>query len=342
METIGPEIKVSIALATYNGGQYLREQLESIASQTELPSEVVISDDGSNDDTLKIVAAFSRQAPFDVRVLPRHDRLGFADNFLHAAEHCRNPVVMFCDQDDVWLPEKLAVSRRRLTSDNSLALIHSLSMVDGDLKPIGPLSQGITASAVYQPLELDPFLCAYGNTLTFRRELLSLRPRNARPPADERSLSHDTWIYTLAAALGRVTHLAESYILYRQHGENASNLDPRNRWQKLVDLGTFNVRHHNGMAQFKGQMAKIFEDISLSQPEWAQRAKVAAERYRQRRQDELERIHLYSAPSLQLRVSAFRSVHMARWSAPGPVKNKLFSSSKDFTLGVLKLGARVT
>jgi len=313
-------MEVSIALATYKGGKHLRQQLDSIAAQTELPAELVVSDDNSPDDTLAVLRDFAANAPFQVRILPPHERLGFSDNFLHAAEHCRSPLMMFCDQDDVWLPQKLAISRRRLLHDNSAIVLHTLTLTDMEMRPFGHLSQGIERTDTYEPLELEPYLCGYGNSMMFRSELLRLVPRALRPPCDGRVLSHDTWVYILAAALGRVSHMAESYVLYRQGG-NISQLDNRSRWRRLKDVATFDASGHSARAAFNGAMAAIFDGIG---------EKAAAERYRQRLRTALLRLDLFAAPSLRERLRCFREIAESR---PLP-------AAKNLVLGVMGLGFR--
>ena len=99
--------RISVAMATFNGERHLAAQLESIAQQTLAPHELVVSDDGSTDSTLEIVEAFERRAPFHVRIERNPTRLGFAANFLTAAERCEGELIAFADQDDVWLSTKL-------------------------------------------------------------------------------------------------------------------------------------------------------------------------------------------------------------------------------------------
>src|SRR5581483_5816839 len=101
-------MRISIAMATYNGGQFIREQLDSLSRQTFLPCELVVCDDGSTDHTLAIVETFAASAPFAVRIHRNKKRLGFGPNFLKAASLCDGEVIAFSDQDDVWLETKLA------------------------------------------------------------------------------------------------------------------------------------------------------------------------------------------------------------------------------------------
>src|SRR5438270_1073780 len=100
---------VSVAMATFNGERYLKTQLDTIARQSVLPTELVVSDDGSNDQTLSVVADFARSAPFQVTTVRNETRLGFADNFLQAARLCEGDAVAYADQDDFWLSHKLEV-----------------------------------------------------------------------------------------------------------------------------------------------------------------------------------------------------------------------------------------
>src|SRR5690242_8630981 len=101
-------VSFSIAMGTYNGATYLPAQLESLLNQDLAPLELVVGDDGSTDDTLAILKNFSVRAPFPVRITSNPKQLGYGENFLQAASRCTGDWVAFCDQDDVWLPSKLA------------------------------------------------------------------------------------------------------------------------------------------------------------------------------------------------------------------------------------------
>ena len=85
---------VSVVMATYNGERYLREQLQSLLDQTQVPEEVIISDDGSQDRTLEIINDFSKRAPFLTTILNNQQRLGYAENFLQAAKHAKSACVL--------------------------------------------------------------------------------------------------------------------------------------------------------------------------------------------------------------------------------------------------------
>src|SRR5437773_11189037 len=95
-------MNLSIALGTYNGAAYLKEQLESFAAQTRTPDELVISDDQSTDDTLRLIEEFVTTAAFPVRLSVNESNLGTAKNFEKAISLCRGDVIVLSDQDNVW------------------------------------------------------------------------------------------------------------------------------------------------------------------------------------------------------------------------------------------------
>ena len=180
---------VSIAMATYIR-RFLREQLESIAAQTLLPAELVICDDGSSDDTIAIIEDFASTAAFPVRPVQNDVRLGHGDNFLKAVSLCKSPYVSLCDQDDVWLPNKLSASLQRLTDDGSLICLHTATVTNQNLEPTGILRQCIKSDALLPALSIIPLPgLGWGMTMTFKRSLADLiepsrRPNSPWTPAD--------------------------------------------------------------------------------------------------------------------------------------------------------------
>jgi len=94
-------------MCTYNGAQHLPEQLESIARQTQPPSELIVCDDGSKDGTIALITEFSRKVTFRVRLFCNGRNLGPAKNFEQAIGLCEGEIIFLCDQDDVWEPCKI-------------------------------------------------------------------------------------------------------------------------------------------------------------------------------------------------------------------------------------------
>lgn len=336
---------ISVALATYNGAPFIAAQLDSIAAQTRLPAELVVSDDGSSDDTLAIVRAFALHAPFPVRIADKSERLGFGDNFLYAATQCQHDLVAFCDQDDVWLPEKLRIGAGRLEADNSLLSMHRLTLTNEALTPIDTWDQGITADRVWQPLEIDPW-SGWGNTMVFRRELATLLPAAARPrqPEANRPLTHDIWLYVLAAALGRVSHIAEPLILYRQHGGNALGMTKPGFGTRLRTMATVPVESYRERDRFFGALATNFDDLAdRAAGVIPSRARMAAARYRAKQARARLRARVHDDPRLRGRAAAFWHLYAARETSDGRAGflTSKTSIAKDIVLGVTGWGRHV-
>ncbi len=127
-------LSVSVAMATYNGAQHLRRQLDSLAVQSYAPAELVVVDDGSDDETLSIVAAFAKNSPFPVRVHRNETRLGYRGNFMRAANLCNSDLIAFCDQDDYWYPHKIAACVEQFSETDVLLVYHNTDIVTADGK----------------------------------------------------------------------------------------------------------------------------------------------------------------------------------------------------------------
>lgn len=330
---------VSVAMATYNGERYLAEQLASIAGQTLLPSELVVSDDGSTDATIEILETFARTAPFRVTLLRNDKNLGFSDNFLQAAEACQCSLIAFADQDDVWLPNKLRQGAARILHDDSLLSMHTLTVTDETLLPTGfHWDQGIAGDAVHPPLQLDPFGTGWGNTMMFRRAVVHFIGRQKRPPQPfhpSRPLSHDTWVYVISAALGGVSHLASALILYRQHASNASGQTKSRRRNKLASLISVPIIEYREHAIFDARMAELFLDASLQSSPFVSAAKEAAASYARRSAYWSSRVGVFDNKSFASRLQAYRDTNLLTRDAPLWFGSRM----KDLVLGVCGLGS---
>ncbi|NJC05049.1 hypothetical protein GGQ97_000842 [Sphingomonas kaistensis] len=331
-------MKLSVALATYNGAAFIAEQLASLAGQTRLPDELVISDDGSTDATLEIVKAFAAGAPFPVVIAPKSERLGFSDNFLFAAEQSSHQLIAFCDQDDVWLPRKLELGAGRVEADDSMLSLHTLTVTDELLRPTGfEWDQGIERDAVHQALELDPYATGWGNSMVFRRELLRLVPREVRPGQPNgrgKPLSHDTWIYMLAAAFGRVSWLKQPLLLYRQHGGAATvSARPPSR-RSLLGLAHVPIEEYRAQGLINGEMASLMAEAAQQPGPFQQAASLAAVRFGQRSEHWRARAAIFDAPSVGTRAAAYRSFHRDHAER----RHWVGAHVKDVVVGVLGLG----
>ncbi len=207
---------VSVAIATYQGERYLRQQLQSIAGQKLLPMEVVITDDQSSDATAQIAEEFARSAPFPVRFYRNETRLRYAENFMRAASLCRGELLAFCDQDDIWLENKLSTCVPPFQDPDVQLICHSAQTVSGE----GQLGYFFPHFKKTRKLPLgacDPLENRPGFAMIFRKDMLSVLSPEGRP---ERLIPHDHWVWFLASFTGKVVKMAEVVCHYRQHESN--------------------------------------------------------------------------------------------------------------------------
>lgn len=214
---------VSVALATYNGARYLREQLDSLATQTYLPTELVVTDDGSSDETLAVLAQFAAIAPFPVHVYRNPERLGYRANFMRAVGLCSGSLISFCDQDDVWRPENLERVVAGFDDPEVLLVFHNALLVKADRQPISSFYAAPPLVGCAPTLTLNPWMFAWGFMQTFRADLKNAMPewRQAQChlfPGEV--LGHDMFFFLLAASLGKVHYVDEMLTEYRQHDNN--------------------------------------------------------------------------------------------------------------------------
>lgn len=220
-------MKISVAMATYDGERFLVEQLESLAAQSRLPDELVVSDDCSSDRTLAVVEEFARSAPFPVSIFKNAKTLGYADNFLRAAQLCKGDWISFCDQDDVWMPGKLATIERytEISGRDVMLIAHSAAVVDEDLQGTTSRRPDIARFRVCRGSELPASWYVEGLAITFRGELVrDLSPSDRGPDGGKPMLplAHDVWVCRLARILGDIVLLPDSLCLYRRHSATAT------------------------------------------------------------------------------------------------------------------------
>src|SRR6476659_5783033 len=214
---------LSIALCTYNGTAYLKEQLESIAAQTRTPDELVISDDQSTDDTLRLIEEFAATAGFPVRLSVNESNLGTAKNSEKAISLCRGDVIVLSDQDDVWHSDKLESIERIFEAKPELSLVFSnAELVDETLRlsdetlferfQFNRGKQRLVKSGRTLDVQLRENL-VWGMTVAFRANLKEL----VLPISGAGPLIHDGWIVLLIAAVGEIDFINRPLLKYRQH-----------------------------------------------------------------------------------------------------------------------------
>lgn len=224
-------VKISVAMATYNGEKYIRQQLDTIASQTYLPCELVVCDDGSSDETINIIRDFSLTVPFPVYIFSNEVNLGFSNNFLKCASLCSGEWIAFCDQDDIWLPQKLESIKNVIeSSSKDLVLVyHAAELVNESLETLGRRLPVIYKDKFAPVASHSGFWFVGGCVMCFKSFLIkeidsNLRPRDNFQLNDAWGsgkypwMPHDKWVCMLANMLGEIAAVARVLSLYRRHG----------------------------------------------------------------------------------------------------------------------------
>ncbi len=301
--------RVSIVLATFNGAEFLREQLDSLFSQTLPAWELIIADDGSTDETLAIAENARLDAPFPIRILRNPGRLGYGENFLSAACLATGDFIAFCDQDDIWDPRKLEAAATSLQSTGAQLHVHAARLVDKSGRPLGVFRQGIRRAALIGPRQLAPWGVFYGFSMTFRRDLLALIPhvhRGEHTFEYSGALSHDLWVYFLAWSLGSIFTDPECLASYRRHGGNETPDFRGGVLQRLsVYLGT-TARIELKRGDIARHRAAILQQLSERLPDssvYASQARASAACWSRIAEHEDRRVGLYQNPSLMHRMA---------------------------------------
>ncbi len=207
---------VSIAMATYNGEEFLREQLDSILRQTYPNLEIVITDDRSTDSTPAILDEYAARHA-NIRVYHNEENLGFRLNFEKALSLTRGDFIALADQDDVWMPEKIATLMDNL-GDNMLVYCDS-AYIDREGKPLGRNYSShrklISGSNLFL-FDEDSGFGISGHANLFRREVL-----DRAVPIDPHFF-HDHWIALHAMIAGTVDYVPDRLVGYRQHSRNVA------------------------------------------------------------------------------------------------------------------------
>ncbi len=212
--------KISVVMCTCPGAAFVEAQVRSIAEQTRLPDELVVTDDASSDDTEAVLRRM--RLPFRLRIERNSSRIGVARNFAKAIAMAEGDILFLADQDDIWLPGKIEAQAALLEEKPELAaVVANVSIVDRELRPLGKNiweTNGFARRYRRQVERNDPFPVlnrqniAPGMATAFRASW-----RSKILPIPE-IWSHDHWILLLLSALAPIGLVHEPLVLYRQHG----------------------------------------------------------------------------------------------------------------------------
>jgi hypothetical protein len=214
--------KISVALCTFNGQKFLREQLESILGQSRPPDELIIQDDGSTDATITVIEQFARRSDIPVKLLMNSQRIGSTRNFEEAIRRCSGDIIFLADQDDIWLKDKVQKFEAVFIEQPGTGLLFSdAELIDENSERI----KGSLWEATFPRAKKRRFasgeamsVLVWGDTVTgaamaFRSNLRE----HFIPTPDVRVYSHDGWIALTTAMVSSVGFLPTPLLQYRVH-----------------------------------------------------------------------------------------------------------------------------
>ena len=217
------EEQIDILLATYNGEKYLREQIDSILNQTYKNIRLIISDDGSKDNTVQILEEY-KQKDSRVKLYIQKNNLGYVKNFEFLLKQVESNYYMLSDQDDVWTKEKVQKSFEYMKNNNADLVFGDLEVVDKNLNTIyksfgdfmllnNKIKKNINSYKVNYL-----YNCVTGCTLLSKKKFIE---KILPIPKDSKYVAHDHWIALMVLVNGgKMAYMTEKYIKYRQHGNN--------------------------------------------------------------------------------------------------------------------------
>ncbi len=246
---------ISIALCTYNGERFLREQLDSILKQTYQNFEIIIVDDCSSDFTIRIINEYMEKYE-NIYLYQNKTNLGFIKNFEKAISLCSGNFICLADQDDIWLEQKLELFLKEIK--NNVLIYSDAILIDEFSNKTNEMlihPKNLVSGNNNKAFLLDN--CLSGNTLMFKKELL----KYILPIPNEISF-HDIWIGFVATTYGTITYTPTAMTLYRRYSEQVTFVRKKEHKNFIDRLKHKRIsKIENSIKQLKNMNAFISLDI---------------------------------------------------------------------------------
>ena len=244
---------VLVLMSTYNGERYIQEQIDSVLAQQGVNARILVRDDGSTDSTIDILRKFQAQGKLD---LICGENIGWRKSFMELIYVApRSDYYAFCDQDDIWLPEKLSVAINALQKeDNSIPLMYGSNLwyyKNGQKEGLLRLNPNFSK----QTCLVRALTC--GCTLVFNEQLLNLLKHN-RPNYIE---AHDSLVFMVAMYFGKVIYDSNAYVLYRQHEDNQIGANKTQSYRfKRFWSSIFKIQKERSKSTAAQEFLRVFND----------------------------------------------------------------------------------
>jgi len=263
MQHFTENIQVDILLGVYNGARFLPELVDSIFTQSHQQFRIIARDDGSTDASPEILKSIAFKNPDRFILLPGNRHLGTLLNYSELMKQAAAPYIMFCDQDDCWLPDKIEATLKEMKEAEYRHGSKSPLLVHTDLMVVDEARRVLDRS-FWHYQHLNPSLDSFnrllvqnvvtGCTVMINRPLLLLSP--ALP---EGALVHDWWLALVAAAFGHISCLERPTIQYRQH---AGNWIGAEKWgvPYILDRMNLDTLEASRLLRRTYRQARVFHD----------------------------------------------------------------------------------
>ena len=206
---------VAILMATYNGANYIARQLDSLMEQTYPYWRLVVHDDGSTDDTLAIVNGYSARDPRIILLDDRVSKQGASKNYLHLLNEVDSDLYLFCDQDDIWLANKIECMVNKIAGSQQPTLVYGNAYFYREGRVIDQKTTTIHPHTLRDSLFFNSGI--QGCSMIINAQLLAL----LKPFPDVVAM-HDHLLTMGAVAFGRIVYVDEVLMWYRQHALNVT------------------------------------------------------------------------------------------------------------------------
>lgn len=242
---------IAVLLSTYNGEKYLKEQIDSILSQRDVDIHLVIRDDGSSDKTISILNDYASRNKNIVLLL--EDNVGCEKSFEILTDYTSQldyDYYAFCDQDDVWFPDKLAKSVKAIQKMKGPALYCCNQMItDEYLRPVRLMISEASYGKILKQQESNYFVNRHGCTMVWNKDLQGVL--NSLSHSKTFIPGHDSWVNLVARCSGNVIIGEEPLMYYRIHGANTGGLESNiiKRIKKGIKLYLAHDCFRNDMAK---------------------------------------------------------------------------------------------
>lgn len=216
---------VDILMATHDGEKYIDQLIESILMQSMQEWCLIIKDDGSSDGTVEIIRTYCSKYPDKIRFISSKNTSGSAkQNFFELMAYSTNDYVMFCDQDDIWLPQKIEHTLNAMVKHEGKDSAYPL-LIHTDLKVIDKegrlIEESLYAMQTVNPEYFDRIeRLLVQNAVTGCTMMINKALKNCVSNMPDQAIMHDWWLALHAMVYGKIAFLSEATILYRQHDNN--------------------------------------------------------------------------------------------------------------------------